>query len=78
MRLTAEQQKVLLAKYSICVNEACDRRHKILPEVRWTRKDMPETYRSRTWAAGRGKQTGGEGLHLAFVKGKTRWTNCTS
>jgi len=72
MRLTAEQQKVLLTKYGVYGNEACDRRHKILDEVRWTRKDMSETYCSRTCRDVRRKQTGGGGLHdsAAFVKGK--------
>jgi hypothetical protein len=58
VRLTAEQQKVLLTEYGVYANEACDPRHKILPEVRWTRKDMPETYCSRTWAAGKGNPDG--------------------
>jgi len=76
MRLTAEQQKVLLAKYGICANEACDRCHKILAEVRWTRKDMPETYCSRLCRDGVERAKGrcdGCGVDLAGKRRGARW-----
>jgi hypothetical protein len=47
MRLTAEQQAKVLAGYGVWVKEACDRCTKLLAEVRWTRKDLPETYCSQ-------------------------------
>jgi hypothetical protein len=34
MKLTAEQQKVLLAKYGVCANDACDKCDKALCEFR--------------------------------------------
>jgi hypothetical protein len=76
MRLTAEQQKALLAKYGICVNEACDRCHKILDEVRWTRKHMPETYCSQVCRDGVERAKGrcdGCGVDLAGKRRGARW-----
>jgi len=72
MRLTAEQKARVIAVYGVYANEACDKCGKVLTEIRWTRNAMPETYCSRTCRDGRGKQTGGAGLHgsPAFVKGK--------
>jgi hypothetical protein len=47
MRLTVELQVKAREKYGVCVNEACDRCGKLLAEVRWTRRDQPETYCSK-------------------------------
>ena len=47
LRLTAEQQARTFASFGCCVNEACDRCGEVLAEVRWTRKDRPETYCSQ-------------------------------
>jgi phage FluMu protein Com len=44
MKLTAEQQARALAVHGVCANEACDKCGKVLAEVRYTRKDTPETY----------------------------------
>jgi hypothetical protein len=76
MRITAEQQKILLAKCGICVNESCDRCHKILAHVRWTRKDMPETYCSRLCRDGVERAKGrcdGCGVDLAGKRRGARW-----
>ncbi len=47
MRLTAEQQARCFAEHGVCANEACDKCGRVLAEVRWTRRDMPETYCSQ-------------------------------
>jgi len=47
MRLTAKQKAKIFAEHGVCVNEACDRCGRVLAEVRWTRKDRPETYCSQ-------------------------------
>jgi hypothetical protein len=47
VKLTAELQAKLFAVYGVCANEACDKCRKVLAEVRWTRKDQPETYCSQ-------------------------------
>ena len=47
MTLTAEQQARALAVHDVCANEACDNCGKVLAELRYTGKDMPETYCSR-------------------------------
>ncbi len=47
MMLTAEQQASVFEAHGVCVNEACDKCGKVLAEVRWTRKDMPEACCSR-------------------------------
>ena len=48
MKLTAELQAKVFAVYGVCANEACDKCSRVLGEVRWTRKDEPETYCSQT------------------------------
>jgi hypothetical protein len=40
MRLTADQQKVLLAKYGVCANDACDKCGKGLCEFRESRLNL--------------------------------------
>jgi hypothetical protein len=47
MRVTADQQTRLLPGHGVFANEACDKCGDVLAEVRYTRKDMPETYCSR-------------------------------
>jgi hypothetical protein len=47
MRLTPEQQAQAFAAYGVRANQACDRCGKVLAEIHWTRRDMPETYCSR-------------------------------
>lgn len=76
MRLTAEQQKILRAKYGICLNEACDRCGRLLAEVRYTRKDQPETYCSRLCRDGADRLKGrcdGCGVDLAAKRRGARW-----
>ena len=72
MRLSAEQKARVIAVYGVYANAACDKCGKVLSDIRWTQKDMPETYCSRTCRDGRGKQTGSGGPSRlpAFVKGK--------
>ena len=76
MRLTTEQQARVFAKHGICVNEACDKCGKVLAEVRWTRKDMPETYCSQLCRDGFGRTKGrcdGCGIELAGKRRGARW-----
>jgi hypothetical protein len=44
MRLTAELRTKIFAAHGICVNEACDKCGKVVGEVRWSRRDMPEVH----------------------------------
>src|SRR5712672_3610967 len=80
MRLSAEQQVRLLAEHGACANEACDKCGKVLAEIRWTRKDMPETYCSRfcrdgvEWVKGR---CDGCGVDLAGKRRGARWCSDT-
>jgi hypothetical protein len=40
VKLTAEQQKVLLAKYGVCANDACDKCDTVLCEFRESRLNL--------------------------------------
>ena len=80
MRLTAEQQARLLDKYGVCANEACDRCRKVLAEISWTRKDMPEAYCSRLCRDGVERLKGrcdGCGVDLAGKRRGARWCSDT-
>jgi hypothetical protein len=76
MRLTVEQQAAVFAAYGIWVNEACDRCSRLLAEVRWTRKDQPETYCSQLCRDGVSRLKGrcdGCGVDLAGKRRGARW-----
>jgi hypothetical protein len=80
MRLTPEQQARAFAAYGVCANQACDRCGKVLAEVRWTRRDMPETYCSRLCRDGVQRQNGqcsGCGVDLAGKRRGARWCSDT-
>jgi hypothetical protein len=80
MRLTAEQQARLLAGHGVLANEACDKCDKVLAEVRYTRKDMPETYCSRLCRDGVERLKGrcdGCGVDLAGKRRGARWCSDT-
>lgn len=80
MRLTAEQQARLFAEYGVCADEACDRCGKVLAEVRWTRKDGPETYCSKLCRDGVKRVWGecdGCGVDLAGMRRGARWCSDT-
>jgi hypothetical protein len=80
MRLTAEQQAKVFAEHGVCANEACDRCTKVLAEVRYTRKDMPETYCSQLCRDGFARLKGrcdGCGVDLAGKRRGARWCSDT-
>jgi hypothetical protein len=80
MRLTAEQQARAFAAYGVCANQACDGCGKVLAEVRWTRRDLPETYCSRLCRDGierRNGQCSGCGVDLAGKRRGARWCSDT-
>src|SRR6267154_907625 len=71
---------MLLARYGICPNEACDKCGKMLGEVRWTRKDMPETFCSQFCRDGVERINGrcdGCGVDLAGKRRGARWCSDT-
>src|SRR5258707_3135953 len=76
MRLTVEQQAKVLAKHGVWVKEACDRCTKLLAEVRWTRKDLPEAYCSQLCRDGFIQLKGrcdGCGVELEGKRRGARW-----
>src|ERR1700694_1136613 len=76
MRLTAEQQARVLATHGVCANQACDGCGKVLAEVRWTRRDMPEIYCSRLCRDGVERTNGrcaGCGVNLVGKRRGARW-----
>jgi hypothetical protein len=76
VKLTAEQEARAFAAYGVCGNEACDRCGKVLAEVRWTRRDMPETYCSQLCRDGVERTKGrcdGCGVDLAGKRRGARW-----
>jgi len=76
VRLTVEQQARAFATYGVCGNEACDKCGKVLAEVRWTRRDMPETYCSQPCRDGVERVNGrcdGCGVDLAGKRRGARW-----
>jgi hypothetical protein len=80
MRLTAEQQARAFAAYGVCANQACDRCGKVLAEIHWTRRDMPETYCSRLCRDGVERLNGqcaGCGVDLAGKRCGARWCSDT-
>src|SRR6266404_1339830 len=80
MRLTAEQQARIFTEHGVCANEACDRCSKVLAEISWTRKDMPETYCSRLCRDGVERLMGrcdGCGIDLAGKRRGARWCSDT-
>ena len=80
MRLTAEQQARVFAAHGVCRNEACDRCGKVLAEVHWTRRDMPETYCSQLCRDGVERGIGrcdGCGVDLAGKRRGARWCSDT-
>jgi hypothetical protein len=80
MRLTAEQQARVFAVHGVCANQACDRCGKVLAEVRWTRRDMPEAYCSRLCRDGverLNSQCSGCGVDLSGKRRGARWCSDT-
>jgi hypothetical protein len=80
MRLTAEQQARAFAVYGLCANQACDRCGKVLAEIRWTRRDKPETYCSRLCRDGVDRTKGlcdGCGVDLSGKRCGARWCSDT-
>jgi len=80
MKLTAEQTKRAFELYGVWLNEACDRCGKLLTEVRYTRKDKPETYCSRLCRDGVARFWGccdGCGVDLAGKRRGARWCSDT-
>jgi hypothetical protein len=80
MRLTTEQQARVLVEYGACANEACDKCGKVLAEVRWTRRDMPETYCSQLCRDGVVRANGrcdGCGVELIGKRRGARWCSDT-
>lgn len=80
MRLTAELQARVSALYGICANEACDKCGNVLTEVRWTRKDRPETYCSELCRAGIERvieRCAGCGTELTGMRRGARWCSDT-
>jgi hypothetical protein len=76
MRLTAEQQARCFAEHGVCAKEACDKCGKVLAEVRWTRRDVPETYCSQLCRDGVERANGkcdGCGVDLAGKRRGARW-----
>ncbi len=80
MRLTAEQQARALAVHGVFANEACDKCGKVLAEVRWARRDMPETYCSQVCRDGVVRINGrcdGCGVDLIGKRRGARWCSDT-
>jgi hypothetical protein len=80
MKLTTEQQARALEACGVCANEACDECRKVLAEVRWTRRDMPETYCSQLCRDGVERGIGrcdGCGVDLAGKRRGARWCSDT-
>ena len=80
MKLTAEQQTRAFETHGICADEACDKCGKVLAEVRYTRKEMPETYCSRLCRDGVEPMKGrcdGCGVNLAGKRRGARWCSDT-
>lgn len=80
VRLTVEQQAKAFAAYGVCVNEVCDRCGKVLAEVRWTRRDMRETYCSQLCRDGVERSISrcdGCGVDLAGKRRGARWCSDT-
>ena len=80
LRLTGEQHTKAFALFGVCVYEVCDRCGKFLAEVRWTRKDRPETYCSRLCRDGVDRMKGrceGCGVDLAGRRRGARWCSDT-
>jgi hypothetical protein len=76
MKLTAELTRRAFELYGVWLNEACDRCGKLLREVRYTRKDEPETYCSRLCRDGVDRRKGfcdGCGVDLAGKRRGARW-----
>jgi hypothetical protein len=76
LRLTVEQQARAFAAYGVRANEACDKCGKVLTEVRWARRDMPETYCSQLCRDGVERlkgQCAGCGVDLAGKRRGARW-----
>jgi hypothetical protein len=80
MRLTAEQQARVFATHGVCANQACDKCGKVLAEIRWTRRDMPETYCSRLCRDGIQRLNGqcaGCSVDLSGKRRGARWCSDT-
>ena len=80
MRLTAEQQAKVFAEHGVCADEACDSCTRVLAEVRFTRKDRPETYCSLLCRDGVARLKGrcdGCGVDLAGKRRGARWCSDT-
>jgi len=80
MRLTAEQQATGLGEHGVCANEACDKCGRVLAEVRWTRRDLPETFCSQLCRDGVERGFGrcnGCGVDLAGKRRGARWCSDT-
>jgi len=80
MRLSAEEQAKVFAEHGVCANEACDRCTKVLAEVRYTRKDRPETYCARLCRDGVERlkaRCDGCGVDLAGKRRGARWCSDT-
>jgi hypothetical protein len=76
VRLTTEQQGRAFAAYGVCANEACDECGRVLAEVRWTRRDISETYCSQLCRDGVERVKGrcdGCGVDLAGKRRGARW-----
>jgi hypothetical protein len=76
MRLTAEQKARIFVEYGVCADEACNKCGKVLAEVRWTRRDEPETYCSQLCRDGVERGIGrcnGCGVDLAGKRRGARW-----
>ena len=80
MRLTAEQQARAFAAYGVCANQACDRCGKVLAEIHWTRRDLPEIYCSRLCRDGVERTNGrcdGCDVDLSGKRRGARWCSDT-
>jgi hypothetical protein len=80
VKLTAELQARAFALYGVWVNEACDKCGKLLAEIRYTRKDKPETYCSRLCRDGVARvksRCDGCGVDLAGKRRGARWCSDT-
>jgi hypothetical protein len=76
MKLTVEQRERAFTTYGICADEACDKCGRVLAEVRWTRRDMPEAYCSQLCRDGVERVNGrcdGCGVDLAGKRRGARW-----
>jgi len=80
MKLTAEQRAKVLTERGVCANEACDKCGRVLAEVRWTRRDLPETYCSQQCRDGVQPAKGrcnGCGVELTGKRRGARWCSDT-